>query len=253
MISKVLFKLKNEGLYKLLLSMIKYPFNYKQRSLYKKMLKQKNPRDRFNYIYKNNLWSSSESLSGSGSEIAYTESLRKWLIENLPNLDVKNFIDAPCGDFNWMHLVVEKLNLSYLGLDIVKDVINNNIQLYKSEFIQFKVSDICEDPIPSSDLIMVRDCLFHLSYKDIQKFLINLKKTNYKYLLTTNHVVKKGFVNKDIITGDFRLIDLYSSPFNFDKNLVIESIYDSPKGHQYPREMLLIEKKNVPSILKYYL
>ena len=251
MISKILYKLKTEGLIKLLISMIRYPFKYKKRRLYQRMLKQKNSADRFTYIYKNNLWSSSESLSGSGSEIAYTEPLRKWLTKNLPKFDIKNFIDAPCGDFNWMHSVVKKLNLSYLGIDIVSEVIKSNDQLYSEKLINFKVGDICQDPVPPCDLIMVRDCLFHLSFKDIEKFLINLNKTNYKYLLTSNHIVRKGFANKDIITGDFRLIDLYNTPFNFDRKLVIENIVDSPEGYEYPREMIFIKKADVPTILNF--
>jgi hypothetical protein len=98
---------------------------------------------------------------------------------------------------------------------------------------------------------MVRDCLFHFSYNDINKFLKNINKIKYKYLLTTTHIVKKNFINRDIITGDFRIINLFSYPFNFNNQNIVDRVNDYPKGHSLPREMILIEKKYVPKIINY--
>ena len=96
---------------------------------------------------------------------------------------------------------------------------------------------------------MTRDCLFHLSYEDIEKFLKNLSSVEYKYLLTTTHHTDNDFENTNIISGDWRLIDLFSHPFNFDANRVIDRVDDYPKGHNTPRQMILIEKINVPTTL----
>ena len=96
---------------------------------------------------------------------------------------------------------------------------------------------------------MVRDCLFHLSYYDINQFLINLSKTNHKYLLTTNHIVEKGFENTNIITGDFRIIDLFREPFDFDSKLVKDRVNDFTYVDIIKREMILIEKQDVPTSL----
>jgi len=62
-------------------------------------------------------------------------------------------------------------------------------------------------------------------------------------------IAENNFVNKDIITGDFRLIDLFSKPFNFKEQFVTERIYDYPNGYPIKREMILIEKKYVPTEL----
>ena len=164
MIRRVLDKLEREGFLLLMVWMIKYPFRYKRRSEYKKMLSKSSLKDRFGSIYDNRLWLSKESLSGEGSEVEYTKPLREWLGVNLPNLNIGVFVDAPCGDFNWMQLVLPDLELQYIGLDIVPSVIGRNNQLYATNNIKFQVSNICEDKLPSCDLIMVRDCLFHLSY-----------------------------------------------------------------------------------------
>jgi hypothetical protein len=93
---------------------------------------------------------------------------------------------------------------------------------------------------------MVRDCLFHLSYEDINKFLINLSNTNYNYLLTTTHTVNKDFENSNINTGDFRLIDLFSPPFSFDPTKVESRVDDFPVGYSLKRQMILVEKRFVP-------
>jgi len=215
------------------------------------MLKRRNIADRFNEIYEKNLWSSKESGSGEGSEIGYTQPLRQWLIEEIPKLEVKVFVDAPCGDFNWMKEVIPNLNVNYVGLDIVASVIENNQEKYSSDNVNFDLANICEDILPECDLLMVRDCLFHLSNEDINKFLQNLSQVDYKYLLTTTHVVDNNFSNKDIVTGDFRLIDLFSYPFCFDRANVLDRVNDYPKGYRIPREMILIEKEFVPHSVKH--
>ena len=249
MIKRVLKKMKRDGLLALCIAIIKYPFQYRKRKAYKKMLTLVNPKDRFAEIYKNNFWSSRETLSGEGSEVAYTEPIRNWLIKNIPKLNVKNFVDAPCGDYNWMKLVMPKVDINYIGIDIVDSVINKNKSEYGSSKVDFRIGNICEDLLPACDIIMVRDCLFHLSFEDINKFLANLRRTNYKYLLTSTHIVEQDFDNSDIITGDFRFIDLFSNPFNFDPKLCRDRISDYPKGYSSKREMILIEKQFVPTSL----
>ena len=249
MIDRILNKLKRDGFLSLFNAIIKYPFEFKKRRNYKLMLRKDNIADRFSDIYKWNLWSSTESSSGDGSEVLSTELLREWMICNLPKLKVQKLVDASCGDFNWMKHVINRLQLNYIGLDIVKTVIDKNNNLYANPSTCFKVSDICNDQIPSCDLILVRDCLFHLSFDDIDKFLINIKETNYKYLLTTTHLVEPGFQNKDIITGDFRIINLFSIPFNFKNSSVNSRVLDCAINSNVKKEMILLEKKDVPTCL----
>ena len=252
MINRIITKFKREGLKALLLALLKYPFNLKKRKKINSMLKKEYIADRFSEIYKHNLWSSNESLSGEGSEVEFTKPLRYWLTKNVPKLNVKNFVDASCGDFNWMKLVLPHINVNYLGLDIVESIIQKNKLLYSNEKINFDVKDICEDKLPECDLIMVRDCLFHLSYADIKRFLQNLQNTKYKYLLTTTHCVENKFTNTNIVTGDFRLIDLFSEPFNFNKNVIIDRVIDYPDGYPIKREMILFHKRNVPTNLSLF-
>jgi len=83
----------------------------------------------FDNIYKNNLWSSDESYSGRGSELKSTKILRTALPRIWKEYKIKTFLDVPCGDFHWMK-EVDKSNISYIGGDIVFDLIEINNKLY---------------------------------------------------------------------------------------------------------------------------
>jgi len=238
---KIINHLKNLGLVKLIALIVK-------KLKYKQMLKAESLEDRFNMIYEDNLWSSEESISGEGSEVAYTENLRHWLIKKIDELDIKKLVDAPCGDFNWMKHVTKEVDIEYLGIDIVQDIIVTNNSLYKNSNISFNVGNLCKDALPTCDLLMVRDCLFHLSFEDINNFLINISNLEYKYLFTTSHIFESSHINLDIISGDFRYIDLFKEPFNFRKADVIDRVDDVPENHSSRlREMVLIKKQNVPT------
>lgn len=249
MIRKILNELKFNGFVWVITKVIKYPFNYQRRSAHRKMLQLKSAKQRFSDIYVNNLWLSPESRSGPGSNLDYTLPLRKRLVSVLKGLKIKTIVDAPCGDFNWMRHVLTEVDVSYVGCDIVDDLIDDNNNKYRNNSTQFKVVDICNDELPDCDLMIVRDCLFHLSYEDIEKFLTNLSNVKYKYLLTSSHLVTKNFRNQDIETGDYRSINLFDRPFSFDRSVIIESIPDFPDGSVVRKEMVLVAKEYVPNCL----
>lgn len=222
----------------------------RNRLAFHNILRQKSStKQKFSEIYKQNLWNSSESGSGVGSEVGYTETLRNWLVSVIPKYNVHTFVDAPCGDFNWMRLVLPKVDIEYFGFDIVDSVIDQNKKEFSNSDVHFEVADICEDELPSCDFLMVRDCLFHLSYDDIDRFLKNISGVDYRYLLTTTHIVDSAYNNSDITTGAFRHLSLFSAPFSFDNKSVLERINDYPAGYKVSREMILIAKADVPQQL----
>lgn len=256
LLKKVIKKYKHEGILDVIFVIARAVSGYniflrrKQRAEQKRILSLNSTKERFEEIYKQNIWGSKESKSGPGSSIDFTEPLRKWLINNTEKLKIRAIVDCPCGDFNWMSKVTSTVDLKYIGLDIVAPLIESNNRLYANENISFYVSDMCNERLPNCDLLIVRDVLFHFSYADINKFLINLYEVDFRYLLTTNYLVPKSFCNKDILTGEFRIIDLFSAPFNFDENNVSDRIYEGLDAN-FPRELLLIEKKYVPQPLKH--
>lgn len=171
-------------------------------------------REVFKDIYRRNRWANTESWSGMGSTLSETEGL----IEQLPGLfgrcGVKSILDIPCGDFNWMRYV-DLSGVQYTGGDIVDDLVNANQVRYGSERVRFVVCNLLEDDLPPSDMIIVRDCLVHLSLLDGMKALGNIERSGSRYLLTTTFPGTER--NEDIITGEWRRLDLEKSPFDLSR------------------------------------
>jgi hypothetical protein len=113
----------------------------------------------------------------------------------------------------------------YIGGDIVPDLIVQNKKAYSKEGREFAILDITKDTIPKVDLIFCRDCLIHLSLSYMGDAIANFKRSGSKFLLTTTYTAAP--VNRDILTGDCRFINLQMAPFNLPEPL--ELIVEEPE------------------------
>jgi SAM-dependent methyltransferase len=170
------------------------------------------PADVFTHYYHSNWWGDGESRSGAGSTLKYTENIRKELPSLIDSLGVKRMLDAPCGDFNWFQHVELKGDVHYTGGDIVAPLVAKNNELFGNDRRKFVVLDVTKDPLQEVDLWMCRDCLFHLPLADIQRVLNRFRNGNIRYLLTSMHPECEN--NREIFTGEFRLLNLTKPPFN---------------------------------------
>jgi Methyltransferase domain len=192
----------------------------------------------FSYMYESNLWGSQESVSGPGSTLEYTKNLRQELPALFRNLNIKSILDAPCGDYNWFRYVERDPSISYLGADIVPALIDKNRTLYSNQNTNFMVLDIRTDKLPSVDLWLCRDVLFHLSNQDVVRAIQNFMDNDIPYLLTSSHPQCEQ--NTDIPTGSFRLLNLEKSPYNFCK----PSMYIDDWVEGFPERRLCLWKKS---------
>jgi hypothetical protein len=97
----------------------------------------------------------------------------------------------------------------------VPDLIKENNMKYSNHQRRFILADIRTYPLPNSDILICRDLLLHLSYKDTFAFLRTFIKSEILFLLTSTDKNDAGYQNRDILTGEFRLIDLFSPPYSF--------------------------------------
>jgi hypothetical protein len=247
---KVINYYKNNGLLKTLFRIIIYNKNIIKKFVFlKKVIRNNNIEDKFTWIYYSNFWSNGESLSGAGSTIKSTQNIRQRLPELIVKFNIKTVFDAPCGDLNWMKLLLPTLNVNYIGADIVAPLVDKLNESYGDESTKFVKINLITDLFPSADLMICRDCLFHLSYDDIHNVLTNFLKSDIKYLLTTTYLNEYKFKNRNIISGDFRVIDLFLEPFSFSTPPLDR--FDDWLYPEQPREMCLWSKEQITEVVKF--
>ncbi|WP_157653292.1 class I SAM-dependent methyltransferase [Burkholderia ubonensis] len=167
----------------------------------------------FSRIYREREWGSQESVSGRGSELRNAAQIIRELPALLRRLGVRSMLDAPCGDFNWMRYV-ELGDVTYVGADIVADLVEKNEAEHGGGNRSFVELDLLRDRLPDCDLILCRDCLFHFSHADVLRAFGQFANTTARYLLTTTFVYRTYPRNGDIVTGQWTPINLELPPYN---------------------------------------
>lgn len=179
-----------------------------------------NTADVFHKIYREQGWHSEESVSGWGSELRNTERVIRELPGLLHRFGVRSMLDVPCGDFNWMRHV-DLTGIDYTGADIVPELVAANQAMYSAADRHFVQLDLLEDPLPDSDLILCRDCLFHFSHADVIRAFGQFVNTSARYLLTTTFIYRSYPRNADIVTGQWTPINLEMPPYDLDPPLAL--------------------------------
>jgi 2-polyprenyl-3-methyl-5-hydroxy-6-metoxy-1,4-benzoquinol methylase len=150
-----------------------------------------------------------ESRSGIGSSAAVTTGLIERIGAIMKHLGAQSLVDVGCGDWNWMKR--GRLDFAYTGIDVVPEVIEEN-QQHARPGVRFTVCNAIEGPIPTADVALCREVLFHLSFADARAVVKNIKAAAHFLLATTDLDI---WFNSDIQTGDFRRINLLRRPFRF--------------------------------------
>lgn len=198
-------------------------------------------KDVMEQIYNQKLWGGFDNdfYSGEGSHLPeitqpYLNSLKIFLKSFDEPLTI---CDLGCGDFN---IGKELFNYSkkYIAIDIVRDLINRNEQLFQFENLEFLCLDISKDDLPYGDCVILRQVLQHLSNNEIQLILNKLKR--FKYIILTEHLPNGEFIpNLDKIASQgIRIknnsgVIITSPPFNFrvkNEKILNELKLDYDKG-----------------------
>lgn len=182
-------------------------------------LEEGDHKTRFLRIYKDHVWASSgkvagderEPGSGAGSSLRATSSIQAALPDVLRDLGAEVFMDVGCGDQTWISML--NLPARYIGIDILPRVIEANRANHGGPSKVFYCLDACTDDLPPADTVMVREVLFHLSFRDSKALLCNVLRGSRRWIILTSD--SGTLLNADIRTGDFRLLNLTRSPFSF--------------------------------------
>jgi hypothetical protein len=100
----------------------------------------------------------------------------------------------------------------YYGADIVLSLVQKNQNAFgeRGDFLHL---DLLRDPLPSVDIVFCRDCLIHLSFREIHLAIRNIRNAAPAYVFTTTFPGHK--VNIDTVTPYWRPVNLQLAPFNF--------------------------------------
>lgn len=198
----------------------------------------------FEKIYEEQWWGKDgNKLSGSGS---YYENLVQIVPVSIDFLKekfiIKTIVDIGCGDLNVGKHLFKKCD-KYIGIDIVKSVIDSNKEKYQNiNSIEFYNLNACNEDLPMGDVYIVREVLQHLNNKEIQFLLQNIDG-NFKYLIVVEHYPDNIIqVNMDKPTGpNIRLnrrsaVDILEKPFHMtDKLRTLKEIKESHPDGGYLR------------------
>jgi len=145
-------------------------------------------------------------------------------------------VDAPCGDFFWMaecNLAVD----SYVGIDIVPELIRSNSLRYGRLGRIFEVGDLVNGAIPRADLILCRDCFVHLTSDEVRRAVRNFRRSASTYLLTTTFCDLQ--INEDLDQpGPWRPVNLERPPFEFPPPLRLINEGCTEFDSQFPDKSL---------------
>ena len=164
--------------------------------------------DTFRQIYESNHWGAAER-SGAGASRDQAAAVLDHLDALVGELQVRTFLDVPCGDFAWMQFL--RADVQYVGGDVLPELVAANQRQWAGPSRRFAVIDILQDELPDADLLLCRDCLVHFSLADIATALRNVRASQCEWLLTTTF--PHCAVNEEIVTGDWRPINLERAPF----------------------------------------
>lgn len=172
-------------------------------------------KDIFTKLTVNHLWGEKTTMCGTGSSIRETGKVSEGLVNFINTNNIKSIIDM-CGDLNWQHLYLNKVNVKYYGYDIVDEVIKqahqnaikNKVQV--EELKSLNLLELNKHIKLNQDMIILRDILVHFTKENVEQVLSMLKQSDIKYIACTSFPAYDLEYVKRI--GDWR-------PLNMDKVL----------------------------------
>lgn len=184
-----------------------------------------NVKQKFDEISVNNFWGSHESVSGPGSEVKITQTVRGCIGQWIQKYKIKVFLDLPCGDANWQHLIEGMDQVEYHGFDIAQNSIDRAKRKNSGNSnMHFGLFDIGSSVPMKADVHMMRDVIQHWPTSFALQALRNSKASGTTYLLASTYPSARG--NTEVPFGGYYGNNLQLSPFNFPEPLESCENYD---------------------------
>jgi SAM-dependent methyltransferase len=111
-------------------------------------------------------------------------------------------VDLGCGDFSIGHALVERIpGISYVGCDIVPEIISHHEKQYANDLVRFEQIDIVADPLPQGDVCLIRQVLQHLPNDDVKQVLAKCEQYPVVFVTEGHPLIIEGPPNPDKPVG----------------------------------------------------
>lgn len=188
-------------------------------------------------------------FSGTGTANPNTSIYLDNLIAFIKEHKVQKILDIGCGDFSIMKQLTERVNVDYIGGDVVEDLIQHHQEKFQNTSTHFIKLNAIEDDLPDAELVTIRQVLQHLNNNQIQTILDKVAK--FKYVLITEHVpiTDNAEYNLDKIAGPHIRMRVNSGvfidkpPFNIKNSTILFEYREDDK----------VKNKLVPAVIRTYL
>ncbi|MGV8833285.1 MAG: class I SAM-dependent methyltransferase [Devosia sp.] len=152
----------------------------------------------FDQIYRAKTWKGpGEISSGLGSLPNNSQQYEDAVVAYVQDHGIRTIVDVGCGDFQVSERILRRLPdiVHYTGVDVSTVAIEHNQRKFANERVSFQVLDAASAPLPSGDLVLVREVLQHLPNADISKILSKLDEFPHALITNTVHTDarKKNF------------------------------------------------------------
>jgi SAM-dependent methyltransferase len=170
----------------------------------------------FSYIYEQEIWE--ERAYGCGNRnrdeaVKNSAPYCKFIEDFLRDNQIQSVVDAGCGDWTLLQPINWRA-VRYLGVDIVKPVIEKNQTQFASPTCSFLHADITEADLPSADLLICKDVLHHLTDNQVAALFKQFPKFKFCLVVTNTDPTTHTSQNKTIVCGGCRTLDITKAPFN---------------------------------------
>lgn len=176
----------------------------------------------FSNVYKKKYWGETDDshfFSGEGTYVSHIDSYNEILVETIKKHHIKSVCEIGCGDFEVSKKLLNAVDINYVGVDVVPELINHLSQTYGNESTKFVCIDAAKEncELPKFDLCIIRQVLQHLSNKDISRVLQNV--SDFPFLIITEHLPTKPqeYNGDKVSNGYIRLQNKLVSGVYLDK------------------------------------
>jgi SAM-dependent methyltransferase len=187
--------------------------------------------DAFSEVYRTKRWGEAEGeefCSGAGSGERFSVPYADWVTRFISDKRIAKVVDLGCGDFRVGRRICRDAGFSYIGIDVVQDLIAHNNARFGRDGLEFRYGNLIADELPDGDLCLIRQVLQHLSNAQISAVLKKCAKFPYLVITEDVYAGRSMRPNLDKPHGpDNRLLDrsgvyLDLPPFSLSARTVLE-------------------------------